>query len=182
MLQNLGKKGGKKMQLYTFQCKSLILVRKRGRKHCFGGSLLEIELPEWRCGNNQGLEAGGVAPKLLLSAGAEPSGAMRRLLELPTWERWEQGHGADAVLWHIRVLMSLGQQGWVGKHMDPARWGTCQPGKKGQLQSQKREDCREQEWSTAASWKWGFPWENPFLSSGQKVGLILSHSLQVWDR
>lgn len=69
-----GEKGREKnMQLYTFQCKSLILVRKRGRKHCFGGPLLEIELPEWKCGNNQGPEAGGVTPKLLLSVGAEPS-------------------------------------------------------------------------------------------------------------
>lgn len=112
MLQNLGKKGGKKMQLHTFQCKSLILVRKRGRKHCFGGSLLEIEFPEWKCENNQGPEAGGVAPKLLLSAGAEPSGAVKWLLEVPTWERWEQGHGAEAVLWHTGVLISLGQQVW----------------------------------------------------------------------
>lgn len=117
MLQNLEKKGGKKkMQLHTFQCKSLILVRKRGRKHCFGSSSLEIELPEWKCGNNRGPEAGGVVPELLLSVGAEPNGAMKWLLELPTWERWEQGHGADAVLWFVEVLMSLGQQVWGKTH------------------------------------------------------------------
>lgn len=98
------------MQLHTFQCKSLILLRKRERKHCFGGCLLEIKIPEWKCGNNQGPEAGGVAPKLLLSVGIEPSGATKCLLELPTWERWEQGHGADTVLWYVGVLMSLGQQ------------------------------------------------------------------------
>lgn len=117
------------MQLHTFQCKSLVLVRKRGRKQCFGGSLLEIKLPEWKCGNNWGFEAGGVAPKLLLSLGAEPSGAMKWLL--PTWGRWEQGHGADAVLWQRGVLMSLGQQEWGEKHMDPARWGICSQARTG---------------------------------------------------
>lgn len=106
------------MQLHTFQCKSLILVRKRGRKGCFGGSLLEIELPEWKCGINQGPEAGGVVPKLLLSIGAEPSRAMKWLLELPTWKRWEQGHSADALA--CRSPPEFGTTCMGGKHMDPA--------------------------------------------------------------
>lgn len=79
--------------------------------------------------------------------GLSPVGVMKWLLELPIWERWEQGQGADAMLWHVGVLThGFGTTGMGGKHTDPAQWGTCQPGKKGQLQSQKKEeDCKEQE-------------------------------------
>lgn len=58
MLQNLGKKGEKKkQQLHRFKCKSLILVRRRGRKHCFGGSLLKKQAPKRNGRNIQGPEA-----------------------------------------------------------------------------------------------------------------------------
>lgn len=173
------------MQLYTFQCKSLILVRKRGRKHCFGSSLLEIELPEWRCGNNQGPEAGGVAPKLLLSVGAEPSGAMKWLLELPTWERWEQGHGADAVLWHVRILMSLGQQIWRenawiqldGGPASQARRGSFSP-RKGRSIAGSRNGPQQHHGCG------GFPGKTLSSPLGRSTDGVnsLSHSLRVWDR
>lgn len=173
------------MQLHTFQCKSLILVRKRGRKGCFGGSLLEIELPEWKCGINQGPEAGGVAPKLLLLIWAEPSGAMKWLLELPTREMWEQGHRADSVLWHVGVLLSLGQHvwgenTWIQPDGGPAsqarrssfspRKGRRMPG--GRNAPQQRHGCGD------------FPGKtlSPPLGSSTNGVNALSCSLQVWDR
>lgn len=169
------------MQLHTFQCKSLILVRKRGRKHCFGGSLLEIELPEWKCENNQGPEAGGVAPKLLLSAGAEPSGAVKWLLEVPTWERWEQGHGAEAVLWHTGVLMSLGQQVW-GENTWIQPDGDLPARQKGS--QEKEEDGGSRNGPQQHRRCGGFPGKalSPPLGRSTDGVNALSRSLQVWDR
>lgn len=185
MLQNLEKKGGKKIQLHTFQCKSLILLRKRERKHCFGGCLLEIKLREWKCGNNQGPEAGGVAPKLLLSVGVEPSGAMKCLLELPTWESWEQGHGADTVLWYVGVLMSLGQQvrgenTWIwpdGGPASQARRGSFSP-RKGRRIAGSRNGLQQLHGYGSFPGKTLFP---PLGRSTDGVN-AQSHSLQVWSR
>lgn len=52
--------------------------------------------------------------------------------------------------------------------------GDLQPGKNRQLQSLKREeDCREQEWSRAASWMFSLGKPFPLLWAEAEMGLIL---------